>query len=215
MTLYRKSIRQHLPLYLVLGLDHGANPNACDIASQALRGGVTMLQLREKNKALKEVLAVGRQIRSLCREYQVPFIVNDRIDLAMLLDADGVHVGQDDIPYIEARKLLGDNKIIGVSAGTLEEAEQAAIDGADYLGVGAIYATATKADAGKPIGTSLIREIHRRWNIPQVGIGGINADNVRAVIAAGADGAAVVSAISDQLDPYSAAMLLRTAVLPN
>jgi len=206
--LLRQRIRQYLPLYLVMGLEGTERLTAVELAREALEGGVSLLQLREKKAPLNKVLEQGRQIRELCRNYHVPFIVNDRIDVALLLDADGVHVGQDDIPGSEARKLLGPSKIIGISAGTMEEAEYAVAQGADYLGVGAIYATFTKSDAGEPIGTSLLRQIHQRWNIPMVGIGGINHDNAHQVIEAGADGVAVVSAITKQASPRSAAGML-------
>lgn len=195
-------------MYLVMGLDDGGAP-ACEIARQAIEGGVTMIQLREKKAPLHRVLSEGRALRELCRERGVPFLVNDRVDVAMLLNADGVHVGQDDIPYADARILLGDAAIIGVSAGTPEEAAKAIADGADYLGVGAVYATGTKADAGAPIGTELIRSIRSQSSIPVVGIGGIGAGNAWNVVDAGADGVAVVSAITRAADPRDAAYALR------
>lgn len=207
-SLLRQRIRQYLPVYLVMGLEGNDKLTAVELAKDALEGGVSLLQLREKNAPLHKVLEQGRQIRELCRKYHVPFIVNDRIDVALLLDADGVHVGQDDIPGSQARKLLGPSKIIGVSAGTMEEAEYAVAEGADYLGVGAVYATLSKSDAGEPIGTNLITQIHKRWNIPMVGIGGINNNNAHHVIAAGADGVAVVSAITTQSSARNAAAML-------
>ena len=202
------SLRQALRVYLVMGLGDGEAP-ALEIAKLAIEGGVTMIQLREKKAPLHRVLSEGRALRELCRERGVPFLVNDRVDVAMLLEADGVHVGQDDIPYADARRLLGDVAIIGVSAGTPEEAAKAIDDGADYLGVGAVYATGTKADAGAPIGTELIRGIRSKSAIPIVGIGGITADNAMNVIDAGADGIAVVSAITRAADPRAAASALR------
>jgi thiamine-phosphate pyrophosphorylase len=214
MGMNRRRIKQRLAVYLVLGLEDGGGKDAVQIARSALEGGITLLQLREKNAPLPQLLEVGGEIRDLCREYHVPFIVNDRIDVAMLLDADGVHVGQEDIPCRLARRLLGSDKLIGVSASTLEEARMAAQDGADYIGVGAIYATATKGDAGEPIGTSLITEIAELLQIPQVGIGGIRLDNAAAVIEAGADGIAVVSAITQSGDPAAAARKLLDCVMP-
>ncbi|TBL78365.1 thiamine phosphate synthase [Paenibacillus thalictri] len=208
----RQRIKQYLPVYLVMGLSGNGKWTAAEMAKEALEGGITLLQLREKDAPLHQVLEQGRQIRDLCRKYHVPFIVNDRVDVALLLDADGVHVGQDDIPGSDARKLLGPSKIIGISAGTMEEAEYAVAQGADYLGVGPIYATATKSDAGEPIGTNLMWQIQKRWSIPMVGIGGIGHDNAAQVIAAGGDGVAIVSAITKQAAPRSAASMLHQNV---
>ncbi|WNQ13623.1 thiamine phosphate synthase [Paenibacillus aurantius] len=206
-------IRKQLAVYLVMGLEPVLGRSPVELAGEALSGGVTMLQLREKNLPLSEVLETGRELRELCRKHEVPFLVNDRVDVALLLDADGVHVGQEDIPAVYARKLMGPGKIIGVSAGTPEEAEQAVRDGADYLGVGSIYATSSKADAGEAIGTALISEIKERWNVPQVAIGGITAANAGPVIQAGADGVAVISAITRSTDPREAAAILKKSVM--
>jgi thiamine-phosphate pyrophosphorylase len=209
--LYREPIREYLQVYLVMDVSQGAA--SVKLAEDAIAGGVTMIQLREKKAKMSEVLAWGKELRELCRREQIPFVVNDRIDLALLLDADGVHVGQDDIPGLEARKLLGPDRIVGISAGTMEEAEIAMAQGADYLGVGAIYSTLTKGDAGLPIGTDLITRIQERWSdIPLVGIGGITADNAVPVIAAGADGVAVVSAITKAASPKQAAERLKLTV---
>lgn len=209
----RDQIKRLLPVYLVMGLEGSSGRTALEIAQEALDGGVTLLQLREKDAPLKEVLRQGAQLRELCRKRGVPFIVNDRVDVAVLLDADGVHVGQDDIPGLEARKLLGDGKIVGISAGTMEEAEWAVSQGADYLGVGPVYATSTKQDAGDAIGTSLISRIAERWSVPMVGIGGIQLDNAAQVVLAGADGVAVVSAIARSASPSEAASALYETVV--
>jgi len=211
--LIRDQIKRLLPVYLVMGLEGNGGRMALEIAQEALDGGVTLLQLREKDAPLKEVLRQGAQLRELCRKRAVPFIVNDRVDVAVLLDADGVHVGQDDIPGLEARKLLGDGKIVGISAGTMEEAEWAVSQGADYLGVGPVYVTSTKRDAGDAIGTSLISRIAERWSIPMVGIGGIQLDNAAQVVRAGADGVAVVSAIARSASPREAASALYETVV--
>ncbi|WP_282941674.1 thiamine phosphate synthase [Paenibacillus sp. RC67] len=211
--MYRESIVNHLPVYLVMGLDNYGNRTALDIAREALEGGVTIFQLREKKAPLKQVLEQGVLLRDLCRQYGVPFLVNDRVDVAILLDADGVHVGQDDIPGQEVRKLLGDNKIIGISAGSMEEAEWAMSQSPDYLGIGPVYATSTKQDAGDAIGTTLIREIANRWPVPMVGIGGIQDNNAASVIQAGAHGVAVVSAITKNSKPEDATARLKQIVL--
>lgn len=208
----RERLSRDLQVYLVMGLEECGGRTALQIAREAIAGGATMIQLREKNAPLKQVLEQGAELRELCRELGVPFLVNDRVDVALLLDADGVHVGQDDIPGAEARRLIGEDKIIGISAGTMEEAEWAMANGADYLGVGPVYATMTKQDAGEAVGTALIEAIASRWTIPVVGIGGIKHDNAAAVIEAGAKGVAVVSAITRQADPQSAAQAIAKAV---
>ncbi|NEN85730.1 thiamine phosphate synthase [Paenibacillus elgii] len=213
--MFRSDVRQYLSVYLVMDLSGHEEKSALDIARAALDGGVTMIQLREKKAPLSRVIAEGRALRELCREYGVPFLVNDRVDVALALDADGVHVGQDDLPGSEARKLLGEDKIIGISAGTMAEAERAMAEGADYLGVGAVYSTLTKGDAGEPIGTGLISEIKQRWpHTGMVGIGGIDASNAAPVVQAGADGVAVVSAIVRQSDPCSATWQLKQVICP-
>lgn len=213
--MFRSDVRRYLSVYLVMDLSGHEGKSALDIARAALDGGVRMIQLREKKAPLARVIEEGKTLRELCLEYGVPFLVNDRVDVALALDADGVHVGQDDLPGSEARKLLGQDKIIGISAGTMAEAEWAMAQGADYLGVGAVYSTLTKGDAGAPIGTGLISEIKQRWpHISMVGIGGIDASNAASVIQAGADGVAVVSAIVRQSDPCSAVRQLKQEVCP-
>ncbi|MDF2926846.1 MAG: thiamine-phosphate pyrophosphorylase [Paenibacillaceae bacterium] len=205
-------LRRQLRVYLVMSLDGYAGRSAVEIARAAIEGGATMIQLREKDKPLRDVLPEGRQLRELCRRMSIPFIVNDRVDVALLLDADGVHVGQDDLPGVEVRKLIGPDRIVGISAGDAEEARWALEQGADYLGVGPVYSTATKLDAGEAIGLALIEELAQTSGIPMVGIGGIHAGNVAGVVTAGADGAAVVSAITRTADPAGAAAGLRTLV---
>jgi thiamine-phosphate pyrophosphorylase len=208
-----RNLSERLGLYLVVGgCDNQHGVRALDIVAQAVAGGVTTVQWRDKKMAIRQSLELAGAMRDLCRQFGVMFIVNDRIDLALLLAADGVHLGQDDVPLMEARRVLGDQCIIGVSTGTFAEAQQAERDGADYVGVGAIYATATKQDAGEPIGTSLISQIDRQLRIPQVGIGGIHADNAVAVLQAGAEGIAVVSAITESLDVQNAAYRLKEMV---
>lgn len=202
-----KELARQLQLYLVMDLKGHAGRTALQIAEEAIAGGVTMVQLREKSMPLRQALEEARQLRELCREKGVPFIVNDRVDIAMLLDADGVHVGQDDMPAIEVRKLFP-GKIVGVSAGSPEEARWALEQAPDYLGIGPVYATATKADAGEAIGLELISALAADPGIPLVGIGGIHSGNASQVIGAGADGVAVVSAITRSSDPREAASQL-------
>lgn len=166
-----------------------------DIAKAALAGGARLVQLRDKTSPLSRVLEEGREIRRLTREAGALFIVNDRVEVALALDADGVHLGPDDFPPAEARRLLGAERIVGVSVSSVEEAEAARRNGASYLGVGAIFATTTKADAGAPIGVERLKEIKRATPLPVVAIGGIALHNIRAVAEAGADAAAVISAV--------------------
>ncbi len=206
-------MNRQLGLYLVIGgAQNRYGLSALEIVAQALAGGVSIVQWREKKLPIREALAIAGEMRALCRAHDVPFIVNDRIDLALLLEADGVHLGQDDVPLLEARRVLGADRIIGISTGTFAEAEQAERDGADYIGVGAVYATATKDDAGEPIGTTLIAQIDRQLRVPQVGIGGINLNNAEPVLQAGAEGIAVVSAISEAADVKLAAHNLKQLV---
>ena len=167
----------------------------------ALRGGVTAVQLREKNCDGKEFLEKAIKLRELTRKYGAWFIINDRIDIALLCDADGVHVGQSDIPAIEARKILVNNRIIGVSARTIEEAKEAELQGADYLGVGAIFPTSTKSDA-KIVTMEQLRAIRESVSIPVIAIGGLTLGRVRLLKQYNIDGYAVISAILKKDDIY-------------
>ena len=202
-------LQNRLGVYLVMGIETVNGLPPLDIARKAIAGGVDVIQLREKKRSLKDILEVGRQLRELCKEKNVLFVVNDRVDVAMLLDADGVHVGQDDFPAHEARKLIGQDMFIGVSASSMEEARLAIEQGADYLGVGSIFATKSKDDAGNPVTPALIEEIRSITNLPIVGIGGINAENGKEVVERGANGFAVISAIVGQPDPEKAALQLK------
>nr|WP_027417935.1 thiamine phosphate synthase [Aneurinibacillus terranovensis] len=205
----KETLRKELGIYLVMGITDVDGISAVEMARQAVEGGVTMIQLREKKAPLRDVLAKGRELRELCRQHNVAFVVNDRVDVAMLLEADGVHVGQDDIPAREARELVGPGMFIGVSASSFEEACIAINEGADYLGIGSIYATKSKDDAGAPVTPSLIQSIRSFTDLPIVGIGGITAENAAEVFANGADGVAVISAIVRQKDPRAAAQKLK------
>lgn len=203
-------------LYLVMGSQDCRGRDPVQVLEQAIDGGITLFQFREKNSSLtlRETVSLGERLRNLCRKHRIPFIVDDRADLALVLDADGLHIGQEDLPAREARRLIGPHRLLGVSAETVDEAEQALRDGADYLGVGPIYATSTKPDAGKPIGPQTIAEMRKKLSspVPIVGIGGIDISGVAEVIRAGADGIAVVSAIAGKPDPRMAAEELLQAV---
>ena len=170
-----------------------------DCVREALEGGVTLVQYRAKTAASAEMYAEALQLKALCDSFNVPLIINDRLDIAMAVEAAGVHLGQDDLPCAAARKILGEDYIIGVSAHNPAEAKAALQSGEDYLGCGAVFGTATKADV-KKLGTDGLAAICKAKGLPVVGIGGVTADNYREVRAAGADGAAIVSGILAQPD---------------
>ena len=166
----------------------------------ALEGGVRIVQYREKTLSLRERIREALRIKELCRPAGATFIVNDRVDLALSVEADGVHLGQEDMPMEIARRLMGQDKLIGITVHNVEEALEAVADGADYLGVSPIFATSTKADAGIPIGLEGLREIRAQVELPIVGIGGITKENARPVLEAGADALCAISAIVTQED---------------
>lgn len=166
---------------------------------EALKGGITCLQLREKEMPEEEFLKEAKVIHSLCQNYNVPLIINDNVQIALKADAEGVHIGQDDGDIGQIRKLLGKDKILGVSAHTVEEAEKAQKEGADYLGVGAVFKTSTKKDA-KDMPFETLKQICSSVNIPVVAIGGITDENILKLSGSKADGIAVVSAIFSSSD---------------
>lgn len=173
----------------------------------AVKGGATVVQLREKDCSSREFYELALRVKRITQLYGVPLIINDRADIALAADADGVHVGQSDLPCAVVRKMLGLGKIVGVSASTLEQAIAAERDGADYIGVGAMFATGTKTDA-KLVSMETLEEIRARVKIPAVVIGGINKNTAR-LFKGKADGIAVVSAIVSQPDPERAARELK------
>ncbi|MCS6920209.1 MAG: thiamine phosphate synthase [Fimbriimonadales bacterium] len=175
-----------------------------ETARLVLAGGARILQLRDKHASTRQLVHIGRELRSLTRQYGATLIVNDRLDVALAIEADGVHLGQDDMPLPLARKITDENFLIGISAETLDEARQAEAEGANYLGVGPMFATATKPDAGAPVGPARLRAIKQAVAIPVFGIGGITLENAGAVLEAGADGICVISAIVGAADPQEA-----------
>lgn len=180
------------------------------IAEAAIRGGTDVVQLRDKAASGRRLYEAALQLRRLTREAGIPFIVNDRVDVALAAGADGVHVGREDLPAAVARRLLGPGGILGVSAETVEDAVAAERDGADYLGVGPVFeARGSKADAGAPLGLELVARIRQACRLPIVAIGGINAGNARLVRDAGADAAAVISAVVSADDIAEAARRLK------
>ncbi len=194
-----------LDLYLVTDPDLASGRPLLEVVAAALAGGATAVQLRDKKAAPRDLLAAGAEIRRIARQHSAAFIVNDRVDLALALEADGVHVGPDDLPPLETRRLMPPPRWVGVSAGTVREALAAEEAGADYLGAGPVFATPTKPDAGTPIGPEGIAAIAAAVGIPVVGIGGIHAGNAASVISAGAAGVAVISALVGAPDPEGAA----------
>lgn len=166
---------------------------------EALAAGVTLVQYRAKAADGGVLYAEACRLKELCDKYNVPLIINDRLDIALAVGAAGVHLGQDDLPCAVARRLVGEDFIIGVSAHNPAEAVQAVSEGADYLGCGAVFGTATKHDVAK-LGLENLRAIRKAVTVPMVGIGGITADNYAEVLATGADGAAIVSGILAQDD---------------
>jgi thiamine-phosphate pyrophosphorylase len=182
------------------------------IVRESAAGGVSVVQLREKDAGAREFLKQAFSLRQVASELAIPLIINDRVDIALACRADGVHLGQEDMPCTLARRIAGKDMIIGVSVSTADEALEAEADGADYLGVGPLFATATKADALPATGLEVLRTIRRAVRIPLVGIGGITGTNAGDVIRAGAAGVAVVSAIVASPDPGAAAQALRAAI---
>jgi thiamine-phosphate pyrophosphorylase len=175
-----------------------------EVVSAAIDAGVTLVQLRDKNIDARPMLALGRRLLELLRPAGIGLIVNDRIDVALALDAEGVHIGQQDMPYAEARRQLGPTKIIGVSVGSETEARQAAGWDVDYVGVGPVYPTATKPDAGMALGADETARLARISGHRAVAIGGIDVTNAAALYAAGLEGVAVISAICAAPDPGAA-----------
>jgi thiamine-phosphate pyrophosphorylase len=202
-----------LSLYVLTDKKNAGGRDMVEICRAAVRGGATAIQLRSKEEPCRQALALGRELRALTRETGTLFLVNDRVDLALILEADGVHLGQEDIPVKEARRLLPPAAIIGVSAGSVDEARQAEAEGASYLGVGPVFPTSTKQDAGEALGPDKLAEICSSVTIPVVGIGGIDQSNAAQVIKAGAAGVAVISAVFGALDVVEAASFLSKIVL--
>ncbi|WP_407422595.1 thiamine phosphate synthase [Methanobrevibacter sp.] len=167
---------------------------------EAIKGGVTVVQIREKTADTLDFYRLSLKVKEITTKYKVPLIINDRVDIALAIDADGVHVGQSDMPCDVTRKLIGPNKILGVSAATIPEARKAEADGADYIGTGAVFPTATKDDAPK-VTKEELAEIVKSINIPVVAIGGINLDNACELTDTGIAGLSVVSAIMSSDNP--------------
>lgn len=202
-----------LKLYLVT--DRGLCPEGRSLVQtvkEAVEGGVTMVQLREKDIDTRTFIEEALELKALLGPLGVPLIINDRVDVALASDADGVHIGQSDMPYSIARRLLGPDRIIGLSVENMDQVAQANALGVDYIGVSPVFATPTKTDTARPFGLEGLREAVNLSHHPTVAIGGMNALTAADVMAAGTDGIAVVSAIIAAPDPRAAAEELKNIV---
>lgn len=198
-------------LYLVTDPDMVPPEALCDVVRAAVRGGVDIVQLRDKRAEGRALVEAGRALKAALKPFGVPLIINDRVDVAQIVGAEGVHLGQSDLPCAEARALLGPEAILGLSVST--EAEAAAADGASYLAASPVYATPTKPDAPAAVGLAGVTRLKAaRPELPLYAIGGLKADNLAPVIEAGADGICVVSAILANQDPEAAARALAAAI---
>ena len=208
MSFTKEQLREQMLLYAVTDRHW---QTLYEQVEEALKGGATFIQLREKDLTEEEFLEEAKKIQQLCKKYRVPFIINDNVKLAKEIDADGVHVGQSDMETLDVRAQLGEDKIIGVSARTVEQALLAEKHGADYLGVGAVFQTGTKTDA-REVEHSVLKEICTKVDIPVVAIGGITQDNVKELSGSGINGVAVISAIFAQKDIETATAKLKSCV---
>ena len=184
-----------------------------ELARLAIAGGAGAIQFRQKQGSTRELIEIARAMQAICRRLGIPLIVNDRLDVAIAVAADGVHLGQDDFPLALAREILGPDKIIGGSASTLEEARFCQAQAVDYIGLGPVYPTGSKDDANPAGGLDLVRRVTGELGLPVIAIGGIDAKRAPEILAAGAHGVAVISAVCCQADPAAAAAGLRRAML--
>jgi thiamine-phosphate diphosphorylase len=196
-------------LYLVTDRALSLGRSTCEVVEMAIAGGVTCVQLREKNCSTREFVEEARQLKKVLEHKGIPLIINDRLDVALAINADGLHLGQKDMDLADARRIVGSRMVIGISAESVEDARRAETEGADYIGISPVFTTNTKVDTAPPLGLTGVREIRRAVRLPLVGIGGINCENATSVIEAGADGIAVVSAIVSAPCPRTAAADLK------
>lgn len=202
----RQGPRRKLPegpfLNLIIGSPWCQGKDYAELAAQAVRSGANIIQLREKAMPARQAIETAKKMAAVCREMGALFIVNDRVDVALAAGADGVHLGQGDVPADVARAMMGPEKIIGVSASTVEEAEAAIAAGADYLGLGPVFATPSKPDAAPPCGLETVRRVAELSPVPVLAIGGITPENAGSVMESGAGGVAVISAVWERPDPW-------------
>ena len=195
-------------VYLVTDRRNKTDEEFLNIIEEAIKGGTTIVQLREKTASTKEFYDLALKVKEITSRYGIPLLINDRIDIALAVDSEGVHIGQDDMPAGIAREIIGEDKILGVSASTVEEAKKAEIDSADYIGSGAVFPTATKDDADS-VSEEELKEIVDSIDIPVVAIGGITIENAHTLKASGIAGFSVVSAIMSAEDPKEASEKLK------
>ncbi|MDL2265128.1 thiamine phosphate synthase [Parabacteroides sp. OttesenSCG-928-G21] len=201
-----------LRLYLVTDRSLSLGRSLPEVVESAVRGGVTLVQLREKEADSRDFYQLALALKQLLRPYHVPLIINDRLDIALAVDADGIHIGQSDLPYPVVRQLLGKEKIIGLSVESLSDAALANQWDVDYIAISPVYATPTKTDTAPALGLEGVRAIKELSVHPIVGIGGITQDNAADIIRAGADGIAIVSGIMSAPDPEKAAREFRNRI---
>ena len=199
-------------LYLVTDRTLSLGRSTVEVVRAAIRGGVSCVQLREKGCSTREFMDEARLLKALLAGTGVPLFINDRLDVALAVGADGVHLGQNDLAIADARRLVGNRMIIGISAESVADAVRAEAEGADYIGASPVVTTPTKTDTAPPLGLDGLRAIRRAVQLPLVAIGGIDADNAAQVLRAGADGLAVVSAIVSAPCPRTAAAVLRQRI---
>lgn len=204
----KEEIKKSMCLYAVTDSMWLENRTLPEVVKEALEGGATFLQIREKNLAYPEFVKLATEVKAVTDAYHIPYVVDDDVELAKEIDADGVHIGQSDLALVEARRVLGPDKIIGVSAHSVAEAIEAERNGADYLGVGSVFTTSTKLDA-EAVSKATLKEICEAVSIPVVAIGGIQKDNMLQLKGTKVDGVAVVSAIFAAPDVQQAAKELR------
>lgn len=198
-------------LYLVTDRSLSLGRKTVDIVAEAVAGGVTCVQLREKHCSTREFVNEARILHTFLHQLKIPLIINDRIDVALAVGAEGVHLGQSDMKLEDARQILGTDTVIGISVESTADAIEAAANGADYLGVSPIFSTSTKTDTAPPLGLEGLLSIRAAVKLPLVAIGGINQENCASILSSGADGLAVVSAIVSAPSPRDAAQQLRRA----
>ncbi len=199
-------------LYLVTDRALSRGRATAEIVRAAVSGGVTFVQIRDKTGSTREFLDEARAVKDVLQGTGVRMVVNDRVDVALAAGADGVHLGQRDMPIVDARRMVPSHWIVGISAESVEDAIRAEREGADYIGMSPVFSTPTKTDTAAPLGLEGVRRLRAAVRIPLVAIGGIHAENAADVIRAGADGIAVVSALVSAEDPYESALELRRAI---
>jgi thiamine-phosphate pyrophosphorylase len=199
-------------VYVITDRRAAGDRSVLEVVRAAIDGGATVVQLREKEGTTRQMIELARALHAVTKPAGVPLIVNDRLDVALAIEAEGVHVGVDDMPVPLARRLLGPRRLVGYSPNTVEAALRGQKEGADYLGIGDVFGTPTKPDAGEPIGLEGLAAVARAVSIPVVAIGGITLENAAAAARAGAAGVAAISAVMGASDPAAAARRLRDRV---